>query len=245
MDTLFVIPARGGSKGIVGKNIKLFAGKPLICHSIDIARQFTTDDNICVSSDDDKIIETVTQYGLSVHFKRPDYLATDTASTNDVLLHAINFFETQGKFYEKIVLLQPTSPFRNYTHVKNAIELFNSKIDMVVSVKETEASPYYLLFEENNEGYLEVSKKIPMDIDRRQDTPKVYEYNGVVYVINISSFKERKKLSELTNIKKCEMDNLFSIDLDTPLDWAYAEFLIEKGYLKIDNHKELPKLLPL
>lgn len=235
MKTLFIIPARGGSKGIIGKNIKNFAGKPLICHAIDIARQFTSDDNICVSTDDNKIIESVISYGLNVPFKRPDYLATDTASTNDVLLHAISFYEVQGKYYERLVLLQPTSPFRNYIHVKEAINLFTPNIDMIVSVKETEVSPYYLLFEENKEGFLEVSKKMPKDIVRRQDTPKVYEYNGVVYVINVSAFKEKKKLSNLFHIKKYEMDALHSIDLDTPLDWAFAEFLLEKGFLKLGN----------
>ena len=235
MKTLFIIPARGGSKGIVGKNIKLFAGKPLICHTIDIARQFTTDDNICVTTDDDKIIETVNSYGLETPFKRPDYLSTDTASTNEVLLHALKFYTNQGKHYERLVLLQTTSPFRKYKQVYEALEAYETSIDMVVSVKETEASPYYLLFEEDAQGYLEVSKKISEDIVRRQDVPKVYEYNGVVYVINIASFLQTEKLSKLVRIKKFEMDSLHSIDLDTPLDWAYAEFLLEKGYLNIGN----------
>ena len=82
MKTLVVIPARGGSKGIPHKNIKLLNGKPLICYSIDVARQFTTDDNICVTTDDDEIIKVVGEYGLKVPFKRPDYLATDTCGSN-------------------------------------------------------------------------------------------------------------------------------------------------------------------
>jgi CMP-N,N'-diacetyllegionaminic acid synthase len=224
LNTLFIIPARGGSKGIVGKNIKLIAGKPLICHAIDIARKLTSDDNICVTTDDDKIIETVINYGLKIPFKRPDYLATDTASTNDVLLHAIDFYAEKGMHYEQLVLLQPTSPFRNSQHVQEAMKLFDPTIDMVVSVKETEANPYYL----------EISKKLDNTIVRRQDVPKVYEYNGAVYIINVVSFKKIEKLSDLTSIKKYEMDVLHSLDLDTPLDWAYAEFLLEKGFVTID-----------
>jgi CMP-N,N'-diacetyllegionaminic acid synthase len=231
LTTLFIIPARGGSKGIVGKNVKPFAGKPLICHAIDIARQFTSDDNICVSTDDDKIMDTVINYGLAVPFKRPDYLATDTASTNDVLLHALNFYAAQGQHYDQLVLLQPTSPFRNSQHVKEALFLFQPTIDMVVSVKETEANPYYVLFEENAQGYLEASKKLSSTVTRRQDAPKVYEYNGAVYIINVVAFREREKLSNFSIIQKYEMDALHSLDLDTPLDWAYAEFLLEKGYL--------------
>lgn len=234
MDTLFIIPARGGSKGIVGKNIKLFAGKPLICHAIDIARKFTSDNNICVSTDDEQIIETVQNYGLAVPFKRPDFLATDTASTNDVLLHAVDFYDNSGKYFEHLVLLQPTSPFRNSQHVKEALSLFQTSLDMVVSVKEAESNPYYSLFEENMEGYLEVSKQINNTIVRRQDVPKVYEYNGAVYVINVSSLKRIRKLSEFTFIKKYEMNKLHSIDLDTSLDWAFAEFLLDKGHITID-----------
>ncbi len=202
MKALFVIPARGGSKGIVGKNVKLFGGKPLIYYTIDIARQFTSDINICVTTDDDQIIEKVESYGLKVPFVRPDYLATDTASTNDVLLHAIDFYERQGKIYDILILLQPTSPFRENIHIKQALDMYDSNIDMVVSVKESEVSPYFQLFEENENGFLEISKKSKKSVFRRQDTPKVYEYNGVVYIINVSVLKEKKKLSDFTRIKK-------------------------------------------
>ena len=95
MTPLIIIPARGGSKGIPHKNIKLLNGKPLICYSIDIARQYTTDENICVTTDDNEIISVVEQYGLKVPFVRPAELATDTASSNDVLVHALNFYEIQ------------------------------------------------------------------------------------------------------------------------------------------------------
>ena len=136
MNILVIIPARGGSKGIPHKNVKELNGKPLICYSIDAARQLTTDENICVSTDDDVIIKVVEDYGLKVHFKRPAELATDCAGTNGVLLHALEFYEKQGRKYDVVVLLQPTSPFRETKSLKEAVALYTSDIDMVVSVKE-------------------------------------------------------------------------------------------------------------
>ncbi len=95
MNPLVIIPARGGSKGIPHKNIKLLGSKPLICYAIDVARKFTSDENICVSTDDDEIIKVVEDYGLNVPFKRPDSLATDNVGTNGVLLHALVWQQDQ------------------------------------------------------------------------------------------------------------------------------------------------------
>ena len=119
MDVLVVIPARGGSKGIPYKNIKLLNGKPLIYYSIDIARQFTTDNNICVTTDDERIIEVVESYGLKVPFKRPDYLATDTCGSSEVIQHAWKFYADKGTHYDAVLLLQPTSPFRKVDFLKD------------------------------------------------------------------------------------------------------------------------------
>jgi len=229
MKPLFLIPARGGSKGIPGKNIKLLNNKPLINYSIDIARAFTSDENICVSTDDDKIIETVENYGLKVPFVRPDYLASDHASTPDVCLHAINFYRNLGRNYDVLVLLQPTSPFRKISDVKRALDLYNEQLDMVVSVKETSANPYYVLFEENADGFLVKSKQ--GNFTTRQECPKVWEFNGAVYVINVKQLEKKLSFVSLSKIKKIEMDEYSSIDLDVPLDWMWAEFLIEKKLL--------------
>ena len=170
MKLLVIIPARGGSKGIPHKNIKPLAGRPLIQYTIDAARQIVPDEDICVSTDDDEIIRVVEDYGLKVHFKRPAELATDTAGTYEVLLHALNFYEKQGKAYDVVILLQNTSPFRTGEQIKEALKLYNSDIDMVVSVKECSANPYYCVFEENQEGYLKICK-VDGQITRRQDAP--------------------------------------------------------------------------
>ena len=118
---LFVIPARGGSKGIPGKNIKPMGGIPLICRSIDIARKFVDDKDICVTTDSDEIIDVVRKHGMEVPFKRPNYLATDTASSYDVLIHALNFYKDKGIEYEWMVLLQPTTPFRKEEDILDAL----------------------------------------------------------------------------------------------------------------------------
>lgn len=229
MKILVIIPARGGSKGIPHKNIKPLAGKPLIYYTIDIARQIVSDEDICVSTDEQEIILCVEDYGLKVPFVRPSELATDTAGTYEVLLHALKYYEQQGKAYDIVVLLQNTSPFRTSKQVREAIKLYRSDIDMVVSVKECSANPYFCVFEENNEGFLHICKG-DGNIIRRQDAPKVYEYNGAIYVINSKSLKEMP-LYKFTKRIKYVMDEKSSLDLDTMNDWHMAELLISKSSL--------------
>lgn len=228
MKILVIIPARGGSKGIPRKNIKPLNGKPLIYYTIDVAREIVADQDICVSTDDPEIIKCVEDYGLRVPFIRPAELATDMAGTYEVLLHALNFYEEQGKSYDVVLLLQNTSPFRTANQVKGALQLYRSDIDMVVSVKECPANPYYCVFEENNEGYLHICKG-DGNITRRQDAPKVYEYNGAIYVINPVSLKAMP-LNKFIHRVKYVMDEKSSLDLDTMADWHLAEIMENQSY---------------
>lgn len=229
-NVLIIIPARGGSKGIPKKNIKELSGKPLIYYSIDIARGITSDENICVSTDSDEIIECVEKYGLKVPFKRPDELATDYIGTNEVLLHALKFYEDKGKKIDSILLLQPTSPFRKVQHIIEAYKLYSNELDMLVSVKETAANPYYNCFEEDQNGYLVISKG-DGKLERRQDAPKAYEYNGSIYIINPQALKE-KGLAGMKKIAKYEMDAFYSVDLDTMFDWKLAELMIAEKIIE-------------
>ena len=231
MKPLVIIPARGGSKGIPHKNIKLLGGKPLICYAIDTARKFTSDENICVSTDDDAIIKVVEDYGLNVSFKRPDYLATDNAGTNGVLLHALDFYEQKGNHYDVVVLLQATSPFRRAEDVIEAVNLYDNSIDMVTSVMPAKCNPYYDGFEDNAEGLLTISKGDGA-IERRQDAPKVWQQNGAVYVINPVQLKS-KGLAGMTRIRKYVMDELHSVDLDNLLDWKIAEIMLEEKLIEL------------
>lgn len=221
MKTLYLIPARGGSKGIPHKNIKLLNGKPLIQYSIEVARKLASDEDICVSTDDKEIIKVVESLGLKVPFVRPAEYATDTASSNDVILHALKFYEEHGKKYDVIVLLQPTSPLRTVEHVKEAIELYTTDVDMVVSVKPSSSA--YVMCKEGINGYLE--PVVNSGVTRRQDMPTFYEYNGAVYVINVAALKE-KGLGGFTKEKKYVMNEESSWDIDTMMDWKIIEMLL-------------------
>lgn len=227
MQLLFVIPARGGSKGIPGKNIKPFNGKPLIYYSIELARACAQDRDICVTTDSAEIIECVNRTGLQVPFVRPEHLASDTAGSYEVLQHALGFYDARGDRYDAILLLQPTSPFRETRHLREAIGLYDEVLDMVVSVKESKANPYYNLFEENEENLLTLSKGDGR-YQRRQDVPAVYEYNGAIYLINTRSLRSKRSFREFTAIRKYVMDERYSIDLDTMEDWDYAEYQIKR-----------------
>lgn len=226
MKYLVVIPARGGSKGIPHKNIKPLGGKPLIYYSIDVARQFTSDENICVTTDDAEIISVVEQLGLKVPFVRPAELATDTCGSSEVIKHAFQFFADKGVHYDAIVLLQPTSPFRKVEFIKEAVALFDESIDMVTSVRLAACNPYYDGFEENVDGLLQISKG-DGKIARRQEAPNVWQQNGSIYVINPNSLVE-KGMGGFTKIKKYAMPEAYSVDLDTMLDWKMAELFIEE-----------------
>ncbi|WP_127844989.1 acylneuraminate cytidylyltransferase family protein [Psychroflexus aestuariivivens] len=217
---LVVIPARGGSKGVPKKNIKLLGNKPLIQYTIEAARAVFSDFEILVSTDDPEIKQVVENLGLKVPFLRPKELATDTAGTYEVLLHALDYFETTYSKPEKMILLQPTSPFRRAEHVKSALELYSNDLDMVVSVKETKANPYYVLREEDENGFLVKSKQY--NATRRQDVPKVWELNGAIYIINPESLRS-KPMHEFSRVNKYVMDERSSHDIDTMLDWIVAE----------------------
>ena len=226
---LVVIPARGGSKGIPYKNIKNLNGKPLITYSIDVARQIVSDEHICVSTDDEKIKKVVEDYGLKVPFLRPDDLATDTATTNDVLLHTIQFYEREGILYDIILLLQPTSPLRTEQHLKEALALYQEDCDMVVSVRKSHAP--VVLCQEDERGYLE--SLFNRKNSRRQDLFSFYEYNGAIYIINVKSLKNIG-LSNFEKKIKYVMDDSSSIDIDTPIDWEIAEYFLRIRNKNVD-----------
>lgn len=234
MKTLFLITARGGSKGILGKNIKKLGGKPLIAYSIDIARKFVADEFICVSTDSDEIINVVENYGLKVPFKRPDELATDTSGSYEVMLHAINWYKKKGIKFDNLILLQPSSPFRKKEHIDEALSEFSSDIDMVVSVKKVKANIYSTYYKENADHYIE--KLFPAFGNglRRQDSESVYELNGSVYVINIESLK-KNILSDFKKVKKIVMEDIYSVDIDEPIDWSWCEFILKENLISLND----------
>ena len=230
MRTLIIIPARAGSKGLPGKNIKPLGGKPLIAYTIEYAMQVKgANDVICVTTNDDDVIEIARNYLLDVPFKRPEELASDCASSNDVVIHALNYYESINQIFDAILLLQPTSPFRVQDDFDRLKELFSADCDMVVSVKKAKENPYFSIFEENTEGYLEKSKKGAYST--RQECPPVFAYNGSMYLIRVSSLK-KSYLHGLSNIRKMIMPDERSVDIDTIQDWVVAEYFLKFTILK-------------
>ena len=224
MNFLVVITARGGSKGIPKKNIKLLNGKPLIEYSIDIAKQVADIKDICFTTDCDEIITVAENLDLEIPFKRPTELATDSANSRDVILHALEAYEKlNNKTYDAILLLQPTSPFRTLKQVRDCLKMYDNTLDMVVSAKQASANPYYNLYEEDN-GFLKPSKE--GNYTRRQDCPDVWEFNGAIYVINSDSLRQHK-MKAFSKVKKYIMSEETSLDLDTLLDWKIAEFYLQ------------------
>ena len=227
--TLYLIPARGGSKGIPGKNIKLLGGKPLLSYSIETARKLTDDSHICLSTDSEAIRFVAEKMGLKVPFMRPDYLATDGCGTHDVILHALDYYKNEGRNYERVVLLQPTSPFRNADDVREALKLWTPDTELVVSVCEAATNPYLNCYELDGKGYLHISKGNGT-LARRQDAPMVYEFNGAVYIINVEALRKHP-MGKMKKRVPYLMPRERSLDLDTPLDWLMAEAILTQSVL--------------
>jgi CMP-N,N'-diacetyllegionaminic acid synthase len=232
---LYVVTARSGSKGLPGKNTKILNGLPLVQYTFNCL--FESDivnmEDVCVSTDDLQIIRIAKSQGLDVPFIRPLELSTDTSSSRDVLIHALDYYSTYNKkTYDTVVLLQPTSPFRESKHLDDAIRLYQQytlrkqHIDMVVSVCGSKANPYFNLFEEKK-GYLYLSKF--SKITRRQDLPKVWEFNGAIYVINAKSLVKANSISLLKKIVPYEMSLIESLDIDTILDFELANIYMKKN----------------
>lgn len=220
---LVIIPARGGSKGIPRKNIKPFAGRPLVLHSLEIARRFAPYSNIILSSDDPEIIATAEDAGYPVPYRRPAELGGDTVGSREVMLDVMDWADREGLEYDCVLLLQPTSPLRAPEDVAATLEAYRPDCDMAVTVVRSPANPYYDCFEAGPEGYLHVSKG-DGTLTRRQDAPPAWQMNGAVYVINPASLR-REPLGSFRRRIPVEMPRERSVDLDSPLDWIIAETL--------------------
>jgi N-acylneuraminate cytidylyltransferase len=228
MKILYLITARKGSKGLPGKNTKLLRDKPLIEYTINFAlNNLNLDDELCISTNDDAVIEIAESKGVSIPFRRPEELANDYATSYDVIIHAINHYQKKNQTFDAVLLLQPTSPLRINDDLTRLLSEYDDDTDMVVSVKIAKENPYFTLFEENSKGFLIKSKA--GNYERRQDCPKVFAFNGSMYLINIESIK-KSRIAEFKNIKKIIMPEERSVDIDTLADWILAE-----NYLKNEN----------
>jgi N-acylneuraminate cytidylyltransferase len=221
MKVLAVIPARGGSKGVPGKNIRIVGGKPLIAWTIDAAHESVFVDRVVLSSDDQEIIEVAQKYNCDIPFVRDSSLACDRTPTIDVVLDAIN----RCPGYEWVVLLQPTSPLRTSNDIDLAIkQCIQYNAPACVSVCLAQESPYWM-FTLQKDARLQ-SLLPDMKITRRQDLPDVYSLNGAIYVARTQWLMQEKKFITHETIAY-EMPVERSIDIDTESDFLQLQILLE------------------
>lgn len=223
---LTLIPARGGSKGLPGKNIKEIAGKPLIVWTIQTALQSNWLDKIIVSTDNETIASVARQAGAEVPFIRPKHLASDNAKGIDVVLHAIHWFEEKGEYFDLLLLLQPTSPLRTVRDIENAIRLlFEKQAKAIISVCENEHPPYW-----SNTLPADHSMKNFINFDaikNRQKLPTFYRLNGAIYLSEIEYLKQNKGFWGAQTYAYI-MPNERSVDIDSLLDFKLAELLLNE-----------------
>ncbi len=222
---LALITARGGSKGIPGKNIKNLGGKPLISWTIEVAKSSKYLDRLILSSDSSEIIDVALSCGCEVPFVRPSELATDQSSSIDVVLHAINSLDTK---YDYILLLQPTSPFRKSSDIDGIIEyVIDNNLELAISVSKVKKHPAYLYKISGKKliPYIDVTHQL-----RRQDMPSTYEHNGALY-FSSTEYILKEKTYNNPLASPYEMVGKVNIDIDDVDDWEYAEFLINRGMI--------------
>lgn len=224
---LCVIPARGGSKGLPGKNIKDLLGKPLIAYTIQQAKESRYVDRVIVSTDNEEIATVSKRYGAEVPFMRPPELATDTSSTIDVLLHAMGWMENKEKnSFDIILLLHTTAPLRTVRDIDNCIELLIEKgSDNVFSVTESHKNPYFNMVE-RRDGTTRLVKE--GNFVTRQSAPRVFDINCSIYVWWKDVLKSKKSLFlEKTNIYVMPKERSF--DIDDYIDFKIIEMLLKEG----------------
>lgn len=223
-----VVTARGGSKGVPRKSIRLMNGKPLMAYTIEAALESRLLDRVIVSTDDAEMAEVGRQYGAEVPFIRPSELALDNTPTLPVLQHAVRYLEAAEQIRPTAVLtLQPTSPFRTAAHIDAGIELFSSTdCDSVVAVSSSKAHPYWM-------KVLDEDRLLPYDpsapdITRRQDLPPVFHLNGALFITRYRTLMEENKILG-PDTRALVMDRVSSLDIDEPIDFLLAEAVMQRG----------------
>jgi CMP-N,N'-diacetyllegionaminic acid synthase len=222
---LGLITARGGSKGLPRKNVLQVGGKPLIAWTIEAALNSRVVSRVVLSSDDDEIIKAAKAWGCTVPFRRPEHLASDTATSMDVVLHAIE--EVPG--FDYVMLLQPTSPLRTSQDIDEAFEILKSEqAPSCVSVTEAEQSPYWM-YQLDERAKLQSVLPTGAAPHRRQDLPTVYVLNGAIYVARIDWLREVR--SFITNDTTAYiMSKRNSLDIDTDEDFQIFRSRIGAGH---------------
>lgn len=230
MKRLCTICARGGSKGVKGKNLRMLAGKPLIAHSIEQARASGLFNTMAVSSDSDMILEVAGDCGCDYLIKRPDELATDLAAKLPAIRHCVAEVERlSGCEFDTLVDLDATSPLRLPADITGAVSLLEkSGSGNVLTAMPARRSPYFNLVEVDSAGVVHLSKPLGTAVVRRQDAPKCYDMNASIYVWRRHVLFESAGLFN-ADTRLYVMPEERSIDIDSELDFRFVEFLINAG----------------
>lgn len=225
---LAVIPARSGSKGVPGKNIKELNGKPLIAYTIEAAVGSGIFEKIIVSTDSREIADIAVSYGAEVPFLRPDDISGDMVSSDDVILHALAYFKKQGTVYKEVCKLQPTSPMRNKIHIQGAYNLFREKhADFLVSVCECEHSPMWAGVIGDDlrlDDFMSEKAKRAC----RQNLPTYYRLNGAIYMGKTDRFYTNRNFLGKNSIAYI-MSQQDSIDIDSLMDFDLAKIVMQRS----------------
>jgi N-acylneuraminate cytidylyltransferase len=225
---LALIPARGGSKGLPGKNVRTVRGRPLLAWTVAAAKASRYIDRLVLSSDDEEIIAAALACECEVPFRRPAELATDVASTIDVVFHALQ--ELPG--YDVVLLLQPTSPLRTADDIDAVCERVAHGAPACVSVCPVEESPYWM-YRVNDDGFLSPLIDLPPNVSRRQDLPPVYLLNGAVYAARVQWLQEHRSFVTCETVAHI-MPRERSIDIDTLDDFeAFCRAVNEESHDKV------------
>lgn len=240
MNVLVTICARGGSKGIPGKNIKVLNGKPLIWYSLNTAAKFSVDlaesVDLVLSTDDPEIKTTVQEAGfnIDVNYTRPEFLASDTAGKIDAIQDVLTYAESSNnKKYDYVIDLDVTSPLRTVEDLKEAFSLLRERPDAynIFSVSPANRNPYFNIVEENEDGYFSTCKTGVFLT--RQSAPKVYDMNASFYIYSANFFLDGIKKATTNKSLVYELPHI-CFDLDHPLDFAIMSFLIENNHLDFE-----------
>jgi CMP-N,N'-diacetyllegionaminic acid synthase len=230
---LAIIPARGGSKRLINKNRLLLDGKPLIEWTLNAAKNSRLLDKIIVSTDSKEIKKITENNKIDVPFLRPDYLSTDKSSSESAVIHALDWLENNEKiFFDYVVLLQPTSPFRTGDYIDKTIDMIlkEKTADCLVSTKKIDKR-LYLIKSINTKGYL-TDFLVQYNTKRKcSNIPKLVVPNGAIYIIKVDILKQFKTFYPPKTIT-FEMDTISSLDIDTKEDFELAQLVANKKYGK-------------
>ena len=222
--------ARGGSKGLPGKNIRDFAGKPLIAWAIEQALALEAVDEVIVSTDSVEIAEIARSYGASVPFVRPSELAKDDSPEWMSWRHMLNYIlERDGKLPEAMLSVPTTAPLRLVEDIQRCLDAFEIGVtDVIVTVTDARRSPYFNMVKLDPLGYAEVVIVNDRDISRRQDSPSVFDMTTAAYVVDAKFVMEHNGIFE-GRVKVVHLPIDRAVDIDTLLDFEIAEFIHLRG----------------